>query len=223
MIQDGITAQLYAERSLTVGYNKLAVRLVRENGRVITETPVLVRCDLEMGQYHHGAPAVQPAAEPGLTGVWDFGVVFTMPSLDKWSLVVSVHDQESDKELEIRIPVRVSPSNDVQIVESNTDGSLVFVLDHSAWQTGLNTFDLLLFSTADSVAYTPIKNAVITVNPTMPSMGHGSSGNRNPKDDGNGLYSTTVNLIMSGEWDIAFSMNGSDDKPLSVHFSILVP
>jgi len=221
-VQDGITVELYADHALTTGFNNLSVRLVKDS-KVIEDAHVHLYCDMDMGEYHHGAPAIQPDDEPDAKGLWNCSAVFTMPSVSQWSVVVSIHDHETDAEVDVRIPVSVIESNTTQIASSPMFGNILFVIDQTTWHTGLNTFNLLMFATADSVSYTPIENAVVTVNPTMPSMGHGSSGNRNPSDSGDGWYTTTVNLIMSGDWDIAFTMNDDDGKSTTVHFPIVVP
>ena len=78
----------------------------------------------------------------------------------------------------------------------------------------------------DGMEFTPVNNLTLHVEPTMPSMGHGSLGNVDPTLMNDAWYRGEINLTMSGEWQLSFDAtagNGMMMPPFTVEFMIDVP
>ena len=70
---------------------------------------------------------------------------------------------------------------------------------------GLNTFVLTVHKKSMH-GFMPQTTLTVGVEPEMPTMGHGSSGNVAPVHVANGNYAGTVNLTMPGLWTIDFTL-----------------
>jgi len=67
-------------------------------------------------------------------------------------------------------------------------------------KVGKQPFELLVFQVDDSDTLRPFDPAEVHIEPDMPAMGHGSSGNEQPGVDKPGHYRGMVNFTMPGEW-----------------------
>jgi hypothetical protein len=90
------------------------------------------------------------------------------------------------------------------------------------WKVGMNDAEFMVHTTSDGFVFTPKTDLTTYLTPTMPSMGHGSSGNVDPIHKLNGMYTGKVNLTMTGDWDLEFGWM-VNDSPFKVNFPILVP
>ncbi|EEI93126.1 hypothetical protein HMPREF0765_1263 [Sphingobacterium spiritivorum ATCC 33300] len=66
-------------------------------------------------------------------------------------------------------------------------------------ETGNNPIQFVLHNT-DKDHLSELDGYSIALEPFMPAMGHGSSGNKNAEGTGEGHYQGTVQLSMPGEW-----------------------
>jgi len=225
LIVEGTTGdysvKLYADKPLTTGYNELTAQ-VQKKGAAFRNVSMIVRCEVDTYGLVFDAPFEQAIDVPDETGTLKCALIFHMSSDVGWTVVVSLHDNESSADVEIRLPVKVAEANNTQTVPSVKMGDMVFVLNKSTWSVGMNECDLLVYVQKSGEDFKPMPDAQLTVNPTMPSMGHGSNGNVDPVHVTGANYRTTVNLIMSGEWNIEFSFSDGIARRF-IHFPIMVP
>ena len=82
---------------------------------------------------------------------------------------------------------------------------------------GINNFEIVLHYKNSAMEYLSAEEYTVAIEPTMPSMGHGSPNNVNPVHVGKGHYKGEVNFTMTGLWRIKLRIykNGtlvSDDQ-----------
>lgn len=218
---EGLTVDLYADDSLITGYNRIYVKLRRGN-TIIKDAHVHAYPLMDMGMMKHSCPVEQISENTDADGFFTGAVIFTMPGTSsQWSLDIEVHDHSTDANVKATFPITVASSNAVRVIKIDGHGKRIITLKTTTWAVGMNTIDFLVHSTMDGFEYTPVVDVTPYVNPTMPSMGHGSPGNVNPSHSHSGLYTGKVNFTMTGDWDIEFGWT-ENDMPMVAHFPVLV-
>ena len=82
--------------------------------------------------------------------------------------------------------------------------SVEMVIKEHELKTGVNELDLIVHDKDDS----DVVNAVVTVTPWMPEMGHGVFEEPSVTEKGGGLYTVeNILLIMSGHWELRVNIN----------------
>lgn len=218
---DGLTIDLYSDDSLITGYNRIYIRL-RRGTTVINDAHVHAYPLMDMGMMKHSCPVEEISDVPTSDGYFTGAVIFTMPGTSsQWSIEVAVHDHTTDADFTTTFALNVATSNAVKVLKIDGQGKRIVTLKTTKWAVGMNTIDFLVHSTVDGFEYMPVTDITPFVDPTMPSMGHGSPGNVNPTHSHDGLYTGKVNFTMTGDWDIAFGWT-ENDMPQVVHFPVLV-
>ena len=81
-------------------------------------------------------------------------------------------------------------------------------LEQDPPKTGKN----VLMITVKDKAGSPVEKATVTVDPQMPSMGHGSSEAAKVEEVGQGKYKASpVTFQMGGEWEVTVNAKKGDD------------
>jgi hypothetical protein len=82
---------------------------------------------------------------------------------------------------------------------------------HGAPKVGLNPIEVTLHRMDGMMAFSPVTDASIALDPQMPSMGHGSPGSVNPVHTAEGCYEGQLSFSMAGEWEttITFSRDSA--------------
>lgn len=218
---DGLTIDVYADDSLITGYNPMYVKL-RRGSTIINNADVSANPMMDMGMMKHSCPVEPFTDTPSSEGYYTGAIIFTMPgSANEWSIDLTVQDPATGSTIKATLPVAIASSENVKVVKIEGQGKTIVTLKPPKWSVGMNTVNFLVYSTTDGFTYTPRTDLTPTVEPTMPSMGHGSPGNVNPTHSNNGLYTGKVNFTMTGDWDIAFGWT-ENNQPQVVHFPVLV-
>lgn len=222
-VKDDLRLEVYADRALVAGYNDVFFK-VYHNGVLDRNAHLHMTPMMYMGSHDHSCPSVAPASTPDADGFYEAAVIFTMPSDTMWFLNMEVHNTEHSTETELSLRVPVGSGNTVNVLKSGTTGTMVVtMLPPSKWKEGMNNVTFLLHTTEDGLNFVAVDNATLTLTPSMPSMGHGSHGNVDPKPVGSGWYQGAVNLIMRGEWALDLATMQGDGMPWTTRFWIMVP
>lgn len=203
---DGNVASFYAFEPLTTGYNPIFFKMMKD-GKSLPPATVTFSTLMDMGDMQHSSPSVSPSFNPGL-GAYEAGAIFTMPTQAKeWSLII-----RSDNE-EAVLKTNVTPAaTRVSDRFTTTGGEEYFLAVYPAknFKIGINDFSLVIFRKNNAMSFAPVPGLSIEFHPYMASMGHGSSGNINPVDAGQGFYTGKVNFTMSGDWQLHFTIRSND-------------
>ena len=217
-----LTVQLYADRIFRVGYNAVYIK-VRRGGVAATNVKVTLNPVMDMGMLTHSTPVEQPDEATDAFSNHCGAILFIMAgSSSQWSVNLSVIDTNGGDTTDVHIPVDVSSSSNVKVLKSGANRTVVTLIEDT-WQVGMNDVRIMLHASIDGFTFTPINDAELQIDPTMPSMGHGSSGNIDPVFADEGLYMGKMNLIMTGDWDLEVKQVNSSSDPFTVNFPIHVP
>ncbi len=117
-------------------------------------------------------------------------------------------------------PTPTDPTDELVLIGTDTvnthEVSLYF---ETAPHVGMNT---VLIRVVQLPQKTTVETVIWKIDPTMPSMGHGSPGNVHPVHHGNGWYRGTCNFTMTGDWDIALTRMDHDTIVHTTHFPVVV-
>ena len=216
---------LYAEDSLRVGYNRLYIRMeTTDDGHEvddanITFMPMMDMTDMAM---MHSSPFESPSDFSN--GYFQGAVVFTMPSYDMghWSLNVNFDNHHNNMHGTAVFDLQIGNSGDVKTFTSGMDKYIMTLIDMKVPVVGLNDFEIGLYKKQTMMSFPPVTGAGVSIEPTMPSMGHGSSNNVNPVHTSLGHYLGKVNFTMTGDWQIDVSAVINDTLTLSTHYDVTV-
>ena len=81
-------------------------------------------------------------------------------------------------------------------------------------KVGLNPVVVTLHRMQDMMTFVPVDDAAITLDPQMPSMGHGSPGSVNPTLTSLGRHEGQLSFSMAGDWETTISVSKSTGEAL---------
>lgn len=203
-------AKVYAEKELFVGYNKIFVAMYDSvtNTR-LTNGHFDVIPMMDMGMMKHSAPFELEDDTLPTDKFWKAAIVFIMPSsAGKWTLNMAFHNHKTDKEGEgeLEVPV-INPTTSVMKSFKASDSTNLFVtlIQPATPKIGLNNFEISIHK-KDMMDFPAVNDYTVEIEPTMPSMGHGSPNNVNPVFTSMGHYIGKVNFTMTGLWNVKITL-----------------
>jgi hypothetical protein len=211
---------IYAKGDLVTGYNTLYLAATDpETGGVIDDGHFEVSPMMKMEAGHeHGTPVLNSVlSSVDENGLYKVGVYFVMSSMGgQWRLEVEFHNHaesghgDSSVDIEVKEPSDRISGNFMAM----DDSSMLFV----CWVmeedpiVGMNDFSMAIFNRENMMTWTPVNDINITIEPEMPTMGHGSPGNVNPTSIGSGQYKGEVNFTMTGYWKVNIEMTRNSNQ-----------
>lgn len=197
--------QLIAHAPLQAGYNPMMVHMTATNGAPSSGVELTYRPMMAMHDgMNHSAPVEQPVAM--MPGMFHGAVAFTMPGgpdLGAWSLTVAVDDPATGASGEATFDLDVAPSTRIgSFVAPDERKIFLAVVQPLAPGVGRQPFELMAFEKKSMMEWPAIDDLAITIEPEMPTMGHGSPQNENPTGTGGGHYLGNVNFTMAGPWTV---------------------
>lgn len=208
-----LTLGVYSEKALFAGYNTIYFEVTKgetflENAN-LNFTPIM-----DMGAMKHSCPVVQPILNPD--GIFEAKVLFQMPSMEgTWVLNLDINDAESNTSESFIVPISViQPElSRVIVTSSDLDNTRLIIgyVEPKTPSVGANDFTIAIYTMENMMSFVPINNLTVEIEPEMPSMGHGSSGNINPVFTKNGMYEGTVSFNMTGDWRIHLTLNQDNE------------
>jgi hypothetical protein len=203
-------AKVYSEKDLFVGYNKIFVAMfdsvsnTRLNDGHFDLTPMM-----DMGMMQHSSPVEVTDESIPSDKFWKAAIVFIMPSsAGKWTLNLTFHNHKTDKEGEGELEVNViNPTTSVMKSFKASDSTKLFVtlIQPATPKIGLNNFEISIHK-KDMMGFPAVNDYTVEIEPTMPSMGHGSPNNVNPVFTSMGHYIGKVNFTMTGLWNVKITL-----------------
>lgn len=212
---------LYAKEAPFVGYNYLYVlALDSASKKHINSGHVELMPVMDMGMHKHSCLVENPSSEnANSNGLFEAQVGFVMPSsAGKWEVSVKLHRHDNHSMAMAAIPVNVAqPSNRLMasfIDSSSTKNDKVFIMYAlpEKPQVGLNDMEIVVFKKQDMMTWPAVTDYALEIEPSMPSMGHGSPNNVHPTHKANGHYMGKVNYTMTGLWRIDVDVLKNGDK-----------
>lgn len=201
---NGLTFKVYADAILDNKYHTVYLKVKDKDGKPYNSSSLDFYPQMDMGMMKHGGPFEHPTA---LGEGWYRGpMVFIMADIpdmgEGWHLYTIVERDNKKDTVAIKVPV--TEAKTMRTMSSGTrDDSRVFIsnLLPDTVKQGRHPIKFLM-SRMEHHSFPPLDGYVIKLKTNMPSMGHGSSGNKDAEGIGNGYYEGEVNFSMAGQWEI---------------------
>ena len=211
-----LTVELRTESdSLREGYEALSALLRDERGAPIKDAHVRWYPLMTMGEHSHSAPVDDLGDDPDSTGTFRAGIVFVMPSAKdgSWRVRLRIHDHRFKGPAShdsVDLPVTVGKPRSPRLVrfqaKDGTPRFLALVAPRTP-KAGSNPLDVFVAAKGgEGKAWPADTGWKVEFTPTMPEMGHGSSGNAQPVASKNGHHLGKVNFSMGGTWRLTFKL-----------------
>jgi len=222
---NGYLIEVFSDDSLFVGYNKIYIRIKNKStDEILNNFTVSLNPMMDMGTMQHSAPVENP---PGANAdnLYKGAVVFIMPSMaGTWTLSVHAEDSQGNvADIDLHPIIKLPAEVRMLSFESEIDSSKLFLslCAPQSPEVGLNDFELAVHKKESMMSFPPVNGLTFSIEPEMPSMGHGSPNNVNPVGTGNGHYLGKVNFTMTGYWKVNMTiMQGQDTVKSNLAFDI---
>lgn len=210
-------AIVYGTKEPETGYNEIYVALYDSaDGSRLSTGHLNVLPMMDMGTMKHSAPVENTNDSTTSNGYFKSAVIFSMPgTASQWWLDVTFTNGKNKRTGAGKLNLAVkssSPSkfkSTVVAADNNTSLFISFVNPKKP-VVGINDFEVVLSKKKNMMEYMPVQDYKIEIEPTMPSMGHGSPNNVNPVLSSQGHYKGKVNFTMSGLWRISLKLFKND-------------
>ena len=226
MTDNGVKIALYADTEIYNAYTKLYVELRDADSDALIEgAHVTLNPMMDMGTMMHSAPFENPASETAVNTLFPCAVVFQMPGEMGWTLEVTVHEHTNGREATVTFPISVMTATvartHVVTPLDSTAPIIISWVQPSSPEVGMNDFEITIHQRETMMSFPGVTDYTVSIEPEMPSMGHGSPNNVNPTHGSDGHYNGQVNFTMTGLWRINLNiMDGSTPIDTTSYFEI---
>ena len=221
----GLSVKIYQYgQDLIVGYNRLEFLVIKngESGEYTSAT-ITLKPMMDMGSMKHACPLENPVLGLNFNKVYGGAVVFQMPSSDMgiWTLCVIVKDEQTGEEGELVIPVNIITPAEARMKSFTLGDEKIFVslIEPSRPIVGVNDYEITIHKRQSMMMWPAVETFTVSIDPEMPTMGHGSPNNINPVHIVNGHYKGKVNFTMDGYWKVNMVL-GHDGHNQELSFDI---
>jgi YtkA-like len=209
----GAKVEVWGKKNFFQGYNNLTVVLLDSTNTkdTIKDAHIHFLPFMTMPMMQHACPVENPD-ETAINGVFPGAISFVMASMGgTWDLGMEIHNHKIDKEATVMFSnITVdSPTNTIlRVFNTPANGVLVLsLLQPLTPKVGVNDIEFTINRKLSALEWPADSTFTLSINPTMPSMGHGSPNNVNPIHYKNGHYKGKVNFTMTGQWKIDVVLN----------------
>ncbi len=226
----GANVKIYADEPLFVGYNNIYVAVYdsANTSTQLTDGHITFMPEMDMGMHQHACPYEDPSTTvDATTQAFKGAIVFIMPSTaGSWTLGVHVHNHANGHSGMAMLPVTVVEPTEPKLItfESDYDQTKLFVtrIEPKSPEVGINDFTLGIYKRESMMSFPAVDDLVVSMEPEMPTMGHGSPNNVDPVSVGNGMYEGKVNFTMTGYWkvNLDFTTANNDTVKTGQYFDI---
>lgn len=211
-----IKATVYSKYdSLFVGYNPLYVTLTdTKSNAEIKNANISLLPIMDMMTMKHSCPTEQPAysaPEKAYSGA----AAFIMATMGNMGWTIEITTVISGTTYKNTIPVTVKATQTgiklIGMTKNQNDAPYYVVLINPQkpdQKVGMNDLEVGIYKKNTMMDYPAVDGMNVTVEPTMPSMGHGSPNNVNPVFTTKDHYKGKVNFTMTGDWRLDFTISG---------------
>ncbi len=204
----GLSLELIAPDSLFAGYQTIKAAIKdMDTDEMRSDLELTVIPMMTMTTMTHSVPIEQNAGSD-TDGYYPFQTVFIMPSGDMgyWELKVTVRDPLADREQTVMVPIEVVNPEEAKVrnfVAADDSIPLFLSLVQPTEPTvGMNEFTLAVHKRETMMNFPAVEGLTIEIEPTMPTMNHGSPNNVHPVYTAQGHYKGRVNFTMDGWWQV---------------------
>lgn len=222
----GVRVTLHGPELLQSGYVPFEVELVNAaTGGSIDRAQVqimpMMHMQMEDGIMSHSAPTEAPAGmEADEDHCFENPVVLIMPGT--WQLQV-MFDEADGHQGSVTFELEVEAGDRLARLTGEDDNAYFVALIEPALPTvGRRDLEVAVYTRESMMSFPPVTDLQISMEPSMPSMGHGSPDNEDPVHDSAGHYEGTVNFSMTGDWRIDLSLRRDDVIVATTYFDVLV-
>ncbi|GAB4230151.1 MAG: hypothetical protein Tsb0034_01930 [Ekhidna sp.] len=208
--QDGITITLYAQETFFVGFNAIAAKIERDGSLISGEATVQPM--MQMMEMAHAAPREYVSGMTFEDGLFEFNVVFVMPSGDmgSWTLNFDVDGTALSVPVEVVSPDYARMVSFTSAMDERTRYFVALVSPDEP-EVGKNELEIAVYKRASMMDWPAVTDLSFELEPWMVSMDHGSPNNVAPVHHADGHYMGEVNFTMTGDWQIRLTaMQGSE-------------
>lgn len=200
------TVEVRSDRSLGTGIAALAVHVTGDGGAAVTDAA------LAFEAHRPATGLVAPVTNGprvGADGAYhlDLSIAEAASAADGWTFRVEV---SRAGEPAVATFARL-PASDRHLAGTFTTGDTTFILAvrfETGLRVGSNPITLTLHEARPGAAAVPVEGVTVHVEPTMPSMGHGSTGSVDPLPAGSpGTYAGSLFFSMPGDWQTAVTLS----------------
>jgi hypothetical protein len=217
-----LDVELLTDSRLEVGMTPVYVKVTTAGRSVVKDATVTVTPLMTMsGGTAHSAPVI---GTPSLSDdeYYACAVVFSMPSgaMGSWSATISVERPGAaavDATFSDLTVADTGRAKSFTFTDPSTSVAAKYLLSLNfkvAPKVGLNPVVVTLHRMQDMMTFVPVDDAAITLDPQMPSMGHGSPGSVDPTLTSLGRYEGQLSFSMAGDWETTISVSKSTGEPL---------
>ncbi len=208
-----VSVELLTDEVLGTGLTPVYLAVTTAGGQPITDAAVSFVPMMAMTTgMNHSAPVIAPPALEG--GVYHCDVVFQMPTgtAGSWSATVGVTRPDAATveltfaSLAIADLGRAKP---FLYTDPDTQKGTKYVTSLNfvdAPVVGLNPVIVTLHWMESATSFPAVDDATITLDPQMPSMGHGSPGSVDPTPTSLGRYEGKLSFSMAGTWETTVTL-----------------
>jgi hypothetical protein len=212
--EDGYAIELVAVNPLHAGYNEIMVHINDAEGEPVSDPEITLMPMMTMFDgKKHAAAVEQPVSE--MAGMAHGALVFPMPSgpdLGTWTLGVTVTDPANDASFDANFDIKVAPSKLISSFMTPDERKIFLaVVTPVTPSEGAQPFEVYAFEKMSMLEWPALDNLTLTVEPEMPTMGHGSPNNENPVSEGDGHYTGVVNFSMAGPWTVTVTAADAEE------------
>jgi len=201
---------VYTDSPLEVGYCKFYIKLSDiSNNKLFNNAKVSIKTLMDMGNMKHSSPYENPKGTEASEGLFKCAAVFIMSG--KWEVTVMIENNSNNNKGELKLELEVEPSNRVKKVDG-TDSKQYFVtlMQPISPIVGINDFMIGIYTRENMMSFPAVTDLTVEMEPSMPSMNHGSPNNVNPVHQELGHYLGKVNFTMTGDWLVELQLNRTD-------------
>lgn len=224
---DHHTIELFGiSRELTVGYNKLMIRMTDGHGNYIREADIdwlpMMTMYMHDMTHQHSCPYSEIVKAEGTETLYEGYIVFVMAGgahgdSDFWELSFDYNAAGRDYEMKDKIEVRSSETEYHKVYTSGMwEGGrnyLLALIEPTNPEIGTNDIVIGLYTSEEDGSFPIVDDFTIKADPRMPGMGnHGAPGNEDLKQRPDGLYQGKVGFSMSGYWKINLILEDETGK-----------
>lgn len=210
---DDLSVSLLADGPLATGLCTLYLAVTTTAGAAVLDATIEASAVMAMANgMQHGCPVLGPSTL-GSDGLYRLALVFQMASTatDTWSLNLRVRRATGATTDLMLSALHVADGGRSRSFTATQAGGAT--ADYVASlnllgpaQVGLNDVLVTLHGKQDMWTFPPVDDAVLSLDPQMPSMGHGSPGSVDPVWIGPGIYQGRLSFSMPGDWETTLTV-----------------
>ncbi len=215
----GTLIKVYADKQAEVGYNRYYVTLSDSlSGKSIDRARVVFKPMMDMGTMKHAAPVENPQGMQSEEGLFRGAVTYIMAGM--WSMSVEF-DDENGRVGSCNFMADVAATQNVKkVTGSDSLSYFITLVEPMTPRVGMNDFSICVNYKQNMMSFPEVTDVEVEIEPTMPSMGHGSPNNENPQHSGGAHYKGKVNFTMSGDWQVAVTLKRNGNILAQTAFDI---